>query len=102
MYADFQVVPKFNISVFTQQRVGDPDDNYIIPVQNAYAVTPRFTTKFFDAYSTWGSYEISGLTGGFGLRLGGFYLGSNSVITGLLANGKNIDLHMGARWAFGQ
>ena len=102
VYADFQVVPKFNISVFTQQRVGDPDDNYIIPVQNVYAVTPRFTTKFFDAYSTWGSYEISGLTGGFGLRLGGFYLGSNSVITGLLANGKNIDLHMGARWAFGQ
>lgn len=101
VYADFQVVPKFNISVFTQQRVGDLADNYTIPAQNVYAVTPRFTTKFFDAYSTWGTYEISGLTGGFGLRLGGFYLGSNSVVTGLIG-GKNIDLHMGARWAFGQ
>ena len=100
-YSDFQIVPKFNISIFTQQRIGDINDNYTIPAQNVYAITPRFTTKYFDTYSTWGSYEISGLTGGFGFRVGGFYLGSNSIITGLVG-GKNIDLHMGARWAFGQ
>lgn len=101
LYSDFRIVPKFHTSIFIQQKIGDPTDNYIIPTQNVFSITPRFTIKYFDVYSTWSSYEISGIAGGLGFRVGGFYIGSNSAITAL-AGGKNMDLHVGARWAFGE
>jgi hypothetical protein len=44
--------------------------------------------------------EFAGGNVGLGFRLGGFYLGSGSVITALMNDSKQIDLNMGFRWAF--
>ena len=63
-------------------------------------MTPRFSLGFFEAYSTWTNNEISGVSGGIGFRLYGFYIGSSSVITALANDSKQADLYMGFRWAF--
>lgn len=97
---DFKIVPKFHVSLYGQFKFMDPSVDYVIPTENVYAVTPRFTTKYFDLYSTWASYELTGIVGGAGFRVGGFYIGSRSLITGLM-NGEQIDVNFGARWAFG-
>ncbi len=98
---DYKIVPRFHVSAFVQQKFKDPAVDYVIPIQNVYALTPRYATKYFDVYSTWASYELSGLTGGLGFRVGGFYIGSRSLFTGL-ASGKQVDVNIGLRLAFGK
>ena len=100
-YTDMRVSRIFQVSVFGQYRVADNTNNRQISSQNVIAVTPRLTLGNFEIYSPWANYEVSGLTGGAGLRLGSFFIGSQSVVTGLLADSKQVDLHMGLSLGFG-
>jgi hypothetical protein len=99
MYADFKIVPKVYITGFLQQKMRKDDGNDQITARNLFSVTPRINLGFFEAYIPVSSDEISGTNVGFGFRLAGFYLGSNSIITSL-ADGKQANIYTGYRLAF--
>jgi len=96
-YADVKVIPKFYITLYTQQKLGDDNQNNQVTTQNVVSITPRFSLKNFELYSSWTANEISGTTGGFGFRFYGFYLGSSSVITALTNDTKQTDFYLGYR-----
>src|SRR5690606_20842823 len=100
-YTDAYISKMFQVSVFGQFRVADKTGNEQLVTRNVFAITPRLTLGFFEIYSHWANYEVSGLAGGLGLRLGGFFLGSQSLLTGLLADTKQADVHLGFSMGFG-
>ncbi len=97
-YADFKLIPKLNITLFTQQKINSNSSNNQITSQNIISVTPRFAIGFFEAYIPFAINEISGTTAGVGFRLGGFFLGSNSILTALSSQGKQADFYTGFRF----
>ncbi len=96
-YVDVKVLPKFFVSLYTQQKMNSDSENDQITTQNVVSITPRFSLKNYDVYSSWSTNEISGVTGGFGFRVYGFYLGSSSIITALTSDSKQADLYLGYR-----
>jgi len=100
LYADVKIVPKVNLTLFLQQKMNANGGNDQIISQNIFSVTPRVTLGFFEAYIPVSFNEISGTTGGFGFRLGGFFLGSNSILTALTSDGKQADIYTGFRYGF--
>lgn len=100
IYGDFKVYHKFNITGYLQQKMGDNNNNRQITAQNSFSIIPRINLGYFEAYLPFSQNEISGSNTGLGFRLGGFYLGSSSVISTLTSNTKKVDFNMGFRWAF--
>jgi hypothetical protein len=100
LYADIKIVSKLNITLFTQQKMKSNNGNDQITSQNIISATPRFSVGFFEAYLPVAINEISGTTAGLGFRLGGFFLGSNSVLTALTSDGKQADFYSGFRFGF--
>jgi len=100
IYGDFKVFHKFNITGYLQRRMGDNNENRQITAQNSYSIIPRINLGYFEAYIPFSHNEISGGNTGLGFRLGGFYMGSSSVISTLTSNTKKVDFNMGFRWAF--
>jgi hypothetical protein len=99
MYADFKIVPKVFITGYLQQKMKNDDSNEQITARNIFSVTPRVNLGFFEAFLPVSTDDISGTNVGFGFRLAGFYLGSNSIITSL-ADGKQANVYTGYRYAF--
>ncbi|MFZ4679071.1 MAG: hypothetical protein ACOYLP_02785 [Flavobacterium sp.] len=99
MYADFKIVSKVYITGYMQQKMKKDDGNDQITARNIFSITPRVNLGFFEALLPISKDEISGTNVGFGFRLAGFYLGSNSIITSL-ADGKQANFYTGYRLAF--
>ena len=99
MYADFKIVPKVYITGYLQQKMKNDDSNEQITARNILSVTPRVNLGFFEAFIPISTEDISGTNVGFGFRLAGFYLGSNSIFTSL-ADGKQANIYTGYRLAF--
>ncbi|MFN7676836.1 hypothetical protein [Flavobacterium sp.] len=99
MYADFKIVPKVYVTGYLQQKMKKDDGNEQITSRNIFSVTPRVNLGFFEAYLPVSTDDISGTNVGFGFRLSGFYLGSNSIITSL-TDGKQANIYTGFRYAF--
>ena len=99
MYADFKIVPKVYVTGYLQQKMKKDDANEQITSRNIFSVTPRVNLGFFEAYIPVSTDDISGTNVGFGFRLSGFYLGSNSIITSL-TDGKQANFYTGFRYAF--
>lgn len=100
LYANVKIIPKFYVSVFAQQKLNKDENNSQITSQNILSITPRFTLGFLEAYSTWSNNEISGLSGGLGFRIYGFYIGSSSIVTAIINDSKQADIYTGYRYAF--
>jgi hypothetical protein len=101
LYADVKIIHSFFVTLYTQQKVKNDNDNSQITTQNVFSVTPRLSRNNFEMFSTWASNEISGLTGGLGVRVGGFFIGSSTVFTSYLGNSKQLDLFLGWRMGIG-
>jgi len=101
-YTDFRVSRIFQVSIYGQTRLSNQSGNEQLTAQNVFAVTPRLTLGAFEIYSPWANYEVSGLTGGAGLRLGSFFVGSQSVLTGFLSDTQQVDVHVGLSLGFGK
>lgn len=82
-YAEIQFLKNLYVSAYGQLRTGNIFSNETITAQNIFVITPRFILGDFEVYSPWSKVEVSGYAGGLGLRYGGFFLGSNSILTGL-------------------
>ena len=101
-YTEVQLSKVFQVDLFGQFRVYDREANNQVNTQNVVAITPRFNLGLLEIYSPWATYDISGLAGGLGLRVGGFFVGSRSVLTGLMADTRQIDAHVGFSMGFGK
>jgi hypothetical protein len=100
LYADIKVISKLNVTLFLQQKMNSDSANYQITSQNIFSVTPRVSLGFFEAYMPIGVNEVSGTTAGLGFRLGGFFLGSNSILTAVTNDSKQADFYTGFRFGF--
>lgn len=100
LYADVQILPKLNVSAFMQQKLNDNNQNDQINAQNSFSLTPRFSIKFFEVATPIVFNEISGTTAGLGLRIGGFFVGSNSVLSAITADSMQADAYFGFRFGF--
>lgn len=100
IYGDFKIYTKFFITGQMQQKLQDNNGNRQVTAQNSFSIIPRVNLGFFEGYIPFSHGEFSGTNVGLGFRLGGFYLGSGSVISSLSKNAKQIDFNMGFRWAF--
>ncbi|WP_291131512.1 hypothetical protein [Flavobacterium sp. UBA7682] len=99
-YADFKLVPKVYITAYLQQKINEDSSNSQITVPNIFSITPRVNLGFFETYVPVTFNEISGTNVGFGFRLGGFYLGTSSLVSALISDSKQGDIYTGFRWAF--
>lgn len=103
VYTDFRVGSSLYLGLYGQRRVSNNYNNDQISTQNVISITPRIVLGKLEIYSPWARYEVSGITGGLGLRMGGFFVGSQSLISGLLLNeGMMADVHAGLSWGFGR
>ena len=100
LYTDIKIASKFNFTLFPQQKINSNSNgnNDQIMSQNIISITPRVSLGIFEAYLPLAKNEISGTTGGFGFRLGGFFLGSNSILTALTSDTKQADFYTGFRF----
>jgi hypothetical protein len=99
LYADINLISKLNVTLFTQQKLNSNSGNNQIASQTIYSVTPRFGIGFFEAYLPLSTNDVSGTNAGLGFRLGGFFMGSNSILSAISADSKQIDLNFGFRFA---
>jgi hypothetical protein len=97
-YVDYKIHNKWSVSAYTQQKLTQDDKNNITTMQNIITLTPRFSGKNYEVYLPLSSNEVSGFTTGLGFRLGGFFLGSGSIVTAALNNAKQADIYMGFRF----
>jgi len=100
VYTDVKIISKLYVSAYAQKKVNPDNENDQVTSQNILTLTPRFNSGYFEIFSPWSSAEVSGITGGLGVRVGGFYLGSGSVVTAVLNDTKQADLFLGFRWGF--
>lgn len=94
-YVDLKLIPKLYVSGYLQQRVSENTANDQISAQNIVTITPRLNMGLFEVFSPFTNSEISGFNVGFGFRIAGFYLGSSSIVTGLINNNKQADAYFG-------
>jgi hypothetical protein len=99
LYADVHLISKLNVTLFTQQKLNSNSGNNQITAQTIYSVTPRFGIGFFEAYLPVSVNDISGTNAGLGFRLGGFFMGSNSILSSISSNAKQADVNFGFRFA---
>nr|WP_294775831.1 hypothetical protein [uncultured Flavobacterium sp.] len=99
-YVDFKLVPKLYVTAYLQQKVNEDSGNDQVTVPNIFSITPRVNLGFFETYVPVSFNEISGTNVGLGFRLGGFYLGTSSLVTALVSDSKQGDIYTGFRWAF--
>ncbi len=99
-YVDLKLVHKLYVTAFLQQKLNDDSGNNQITSPNIFSITPRVSLRYFETYVPITFHEISGTNVGLGFRVGGFYLGTSSLVTALISNSKQGDFYFGSRWAF--
>lgn len=100
LYADYKIISKVSVTAFLQQKMSDNNADDQVSAPNMFTVTPRVTFGAFETFIPIGSNEISGGTLGLGFRLGGFFLGSNSIISAVTSDSKQADFYFGFRFGF--
>lgn len=100
MYASIYGLGIFELDFLMQQRVNNNSDNYQINTPNYYALIPRLDLGFINLFVPASFNDYNNFNAGFGLNIGGFYLGSNSLLTNVLGDGKDGDLYLGIQFGF--
>jgi hypothetical protein len=100
LYADYSIGKRVSVTGFLQQKMGDSNGNDQINAQNMFTITPRVTFGAFETFVPIGNSEIAGGTVGLGFRLGGFFLGSNSILSAVTSDSKQADFYFGFRFGF--
>lgn len=99
---DVKISEVFYMSFYGQSFIQNKNFEFQIPNSNLVSLTPSAIFGKFEVYSPWTYFDISRLTVGLGLRYGGFFVGSQSIISGILADTNKLDIHAGLNWSFGR
>lgn len=99
-YTSVRVLNRLSLDVNTQYNLREGGNNREITNPNTVTLIPRFQTKYVELYSPWTSHEVTGINGGLGIRVAGFYLGSGSVITAIQNDSKQMDFYAGYQIGF--
>jgi hypothetical protein len=99
--ADVQLSEKIMVSAYGKKFIRDAEANLQLNALDMAVVIPRLVLGNFEVYSPWIFMQHAGVAGGLGLRYGGFYLGSHSLLTGYFGNSKQADFHIGLSLGFG-
>lgn len=97
-YVDYHLYKKWYVSGYLQQKLSDDSKNNFTTIQNIYTLTPRFSGKNYEIYVPLSQNEISDFTTGFGFRLGGFFMGSGSIVSALINDTTQTDVYLGFRF----
>ena len=97
-YVDYHIYNKWYVSAYTQQKLSDDSENDFTTIQNVITITPRFSGKNYEFYIPLSQNEVSDFTTGFGFRLGGFFMGSSSIVTAVMNNSTQADIYLGFRF----
>ena len=100
LYTSIRLLNRLSFDLNTQYNVREGDNNREITSPNMVTLTPRFQTKYFELYSPWTNHEVTGINGGLGIRVAGFYIGSGSVITAIQNDSKQLDFYAGYQIGF--
>jgi hypothetical protein len=65
---------------------------------NSFTITPRYEGRSFGCYLPINYNELTKLNAGISLRYGPVFIGSGSVLTALIGESKQADLHLGIRF----
>ena len=99
-YVSIRALNRLNLDVNAQYNIRQGEGYKEINSPNTITVIPRFQTKYFEIYTPWSNHELTGINGGLGIRVAGFYLGSGSIITALQSNSKQMDVFTGYQIGF--
>lgn len=99
-YADVKAYGNWYATVYVQQKMNEDGNSDQIAVQNIVTFIPRYSARWFEAYTPLSHNEISGFTAGLGLRAGGFFIGSSSILSATLGETQQADVYFGFRFGF--
>ena len=100
LYGDVKVYDRWYATAFLQQDLSDASENNRLGAQNVFTVIPRYNTGFFEAYAPFSHNEVSGFTAGIGFRIGGFFIGSGSILSAAISDTNQADAYLGFRVGF--
>lgn len=96
---DYHLHRGFYISAAGQFSLVSSDSKpYNSQYQNAFTLTPRYETPKFGCYLPINYNELTKLNAGLSLRFGPLFVGSGSVLTALVGESKQADVHVGIRF----
>lgn len=98
-YADVRIFTDFFVTGYTQQKLKKNEENDQITNENITSLTPRYLLSNVEFMLPVSISEVSGFTGGVGFRAYGFYIGSSSILTGIINNSYSADAYIG--YSFG-
>jgi hypothetical protein len=90
LFADYSFNRRFHLAVQGSFSLQDEMSSIANGMNNSFAVTPRFETKWISIYSPIGIREYdSSVAWGLGLRLGPLLVGSGSIVSNLISSSSN-------------
>lgn len=96
---DYHLARGFYINAAGQFSLVSSDNKpYNSQYQNTFTLTPRYEMARFGAYLPINYNELTKLNAGLSLRFGPVFVGSGSVLTALLGESKQADVHIGIRF----
>jgi hypothetical protein len=95
MNIDYAVTSKLYIEAAAQINLTQKSNRYNSFYYNSFSLTPRFEGRHIGVYFPLSYNELTHFNAGVAFRLGPFYIGSGSVLTALLGNSKQADVHFG-------
>ena len=94
---DYNVHKGFYISASGQFAAAGGNKMYNPQYYSGFSVTPRLEGKIFGLYLPISYNELTKMNAGLSMRLGPLFVGSGSVISALVGESKQVDVHLGLR-----
>ncbi|MHA4810833.1 DUF5723 family protein [Flavitalea flava] len=91
---DYLIAGGFGVNAAGQFKVSS-SDNLNLYYYNAYSVTPRWENSLFSVELPMSYNDLTKFNAGVAFRVGPFFIGSGSVLSALVHDSKQADLHVG-------
>ena len=95
LYGDLHLKGNFYVSAGSQISLAKRSEPENAFVYSGFTVTPRYEGKALGLYMPVNYNSLTSLTMGATLRLGPLFIGSGSILSALLSQSKQADVHVG-------
>ncbi len=97
--ADYHFHRGFYVSLSGQlSLVNSNNKPYNSQYYSSFAITPRYEGRAFGLYVPLSYNKLTSFNAGISMRLGPLFIGSGSVLTALMSDSKQADVHIGLRF----